>query len=589
MRFNQAFASALCTSAALLGSVRAADDIDDGAEASSTSLSESSTSLPVEKPTFTPSNIKASFFEQFTDDWDSRWQPSHAKKQDSKADEDWAYVGTWAVEEPHVLKAIDGDKGLVVKNPAAHHAISAKFDKKIDNKGKTLVVQYEVKLQNGLECGGAYMKLLRDNKELHADEFSNASPYVIMFGPDKCGATNKVHFIFQHKNPKTGEYEEKHLKSPPAARIVKTTTLYTLIVNPDQTYEIRIDGEKSKDGSLLEDFSPSVNPEKEIDDPSDKKPEDWVDEARIPDPAAMKPEDWNEDAPYEIVDEEATKPDDWLEDEPAMIPDPEAEKPEDWDDEEDGDWVPPSVPNPKCEEASGCGKWEPPMKKNPEYKGKWSAPYIDNPAYQGVWKPKKIANPDYFEDKTPANFEPMGAIGFEIWTMQNDILFDNIYIGHSIEDAEQLKTETYDVKHPIETAEDEANKPKPSEEDPPKSPMDLKFMDDPVLFVREKVQLFLEIAKKDPVEAARFVPEVAGGIGVIAVTLLAVILGGVLGGAKASPNVKKASEQVKKAAAEAKDQAMDAKNQAVDAAASGADKVQTEVNKRTTRSSGPAE
>ena len=107
-----------------------------------------------------------------------------------------------------------GDKGLVVKNPAAHHAISAKFDKKIDNTDKTLVVQYEVKLQSrsiswavitfypaiyylrtrpdGLECGGAYMKLLQDNKELHAEEFSNASPYIIMFGPDKCGATNKV-------------------------------------------------------------------------------------------------------------------------------------------------------------------------------------------------------------------------------------------------------------------------------------------------------------------------------------------------------------------------------------------------------------
>ena len=45
---------------------------------------------------------------------------------------------------------------------------------------------------DGLECGGAYMKLLQDNKKLHAEEFSNASPYVIMFGPDKCGATNKV-------------------------------------------------------------------------------------------------------------------------------------------------------------------------------------------------------------------------------------------------------------------------------------------------------------------------------------------------------------------------------------------------------------
>ena len=47
----------------------------------------------------------------------------------------------------------------------------------------------------GLECGGAYLKLLQDNKKLHAEEFSNSSPYIIMFGPDKCGSTNKVDFI----------------------------------------------------------------------------------------------------------------------------------------------------------------------------------------------------------------------------------------------------------------------------------------------------------------------------------------------------------------------------------------------------------
>lgn len=100
-----------------------------------------------------PSNIKADFFEQFTDNWDTRWKPSHAKKEDSKTTEEWAYVGEWAVEEPHVFKAIEQDKGLVVKNPAAHHAISAKFPKKIDNKKNTLVVQYEVKLQS--ECQSA--------------------------------------------------------------------------------------------------------------------------------------------------------------------------------------------------------------------------------------------------------------------------------------------------------------------------------------------------------------------------------------------------------------------------------------------------
>lgn len=69
-------------------------------------------------------------------------------KGSGKDEEEWAFVGEWSVEEPYQYKGMAGDKGLVVKNPAAHHAISAKFPKKIDNKGKTLVVQYEVKLQS---------------------------------------------------------------------------------------------------------------------------------------------------------------------------------------------------------------------------------------------------------------------------------------------------------------------------------------------------------------------------------------------------------------------------------------------------------
>jgi calnexin len=434
-------------------------------------------------------------------------------------------------------------------------------------------------LIDGLECGGAYMKLLRDNKALHQDEFSNTSPYVIMFGPDKCGHTNKVHFIVNHKNPKTGEYEEKHMNSPPSAKIAKTTELYTLIVHPNNTFIIKQNGEQVKEGSLLEDFTPAFNPPKEIDDEKDTKPDDWVDESRIPDPEAKKPEDWDEEAPYEIVDEEATKPEDWLENEPLTVPDPEAEKPEDWDDEEDGDWVPPTVPNPKCDEASGCGLWEKPMIKNPAYKGKWTAPYIDNPAYKGVWAPRKIKNPNYFEDKTPANLEPMGAIGFEIWTMQNDILFDNIYIGHSVEDAEKFAAETFKVKHPIELALELKDAPKPDEKKPAKSPNDLVFMDDPVHYIREKLDLFFTIAQSDPIQAIKFVPEAAGGLAAVAVTLIAVIIGLVSMGGSATPppQVKKAVENVKATAA-------DAKAKAVDAAASGVEQVKGEVNKRTTRS-----
>jgi calnexin len=87
-------------------------------------------------------------------------------------------------------------------------------------------------MQNPIECGGAYLKLLTHQKDdkFDPEKFDDKTPYTIMFGPDKCGATNKVHFIFRHKHPKTGQYEEKHLKTTPMARITKETVLYTLII-----------------------------------------------------------------------------------------------------------------------------------------------------------------------------------------------------------------------------------------------------------------------------------------------------------------------------------------------------------------------
>jgi len=165
--------------------------------------------------------------------------------------------------------------------------------------------------------------------------------------------------------------------------------------------------------------------------------------------------------------------------------------------------------------------------------------------------------------------------------MQSDILFDNIYIGHSVEDAEKLKAETYDVKAAIEKAEEDAAKPKPKET--PESPMDLKFMDDPVRYIREKMDLFWTLAKNDPVTAVKTLPEVAGGIGALAVTIIALLIGVVsMTGGSPPPQVKKAAEK-------AKQSAMDTKDQVVDAVSTGAEKAQAELNKRTTRSSGPAE
>lgn len=154
----------------------------------------------------------------------------------------------------------------------------------------------------------------------------------------------------------------------------------------------------------------------------------------------------------------------WLDDEPDEVDDPEATKPEDWDDEEDGEWEPPKITNPKCEEAPGCGEWKRPTKKNPAYKGKWRAAMIDNPAYQGIWAPKQIPNPEYFELEKP-NLEAVAAIGIEIWTMQDGILFDNILVAHDEGVAEEFRKTTWEPKHTIEKEKEAAEVKKADDKD----------------------------------------------------------------------------------------------------------------------------
>jgi len=163
--------------------------------------------------------------------------------------------------------------------------------------------------------------------------------------------------------------------------------------------------------------------------------------------------------------------------------------------------------------------------------------------------------------------------------MQNDILFDNIYIGHSVAEAEALQKETFDVKQRVEKAQEEQEKPKEPER--PKSPMDLKFTDDPVFYMQEKLDLFLTIAKRDPMQAIQFVPEVAGAAGVLVLTILALLFGVIGVGSKAAPS----KEQVKAKSQELKEKATEVKDRASEQVSSSAEVVQDEARKRTTRSS----
>ncbi|XP_008841654.1 calmegin [Nannospalax galili] len=386
----------------------------------------------------------------FTETFDSGnlvgWVLSKAKKDDLDS-EISVYDGRWEIEE---LKEnqVSGDRGLVLKSKAKHHAIAAVLAKPFIFADKPLIVQYEVNFQDGIDCGGAYIKLLADTDDLILENFYDKTSYTIMFGPDKCGEDYKLHFIFRHKHPKTGVFEEKHAK-PPDVDLKefftdRKTHLYTLVLNPDDTFEILIDQKVVNKGSLLEDVAPPVNPPREIDDPNDKKPQEWDDRPKIPDPSAVKPEDWDETEPAQIQDSSAIKPDGWLDNEPTFIPNPNAQKPDDWNEDMDGEWEAPYMPNPACQ--IGCGEWKPPMIDNPNYKGVWRPPMIDNPSYQGIWSPQKIPNPDYFEDDHPFLLTSFSALGLELWSMTPDIYFDNFIICSEKEVADRWATDSWELK-----------------------------------------------------------------------------------------------------------------------------------------------
>merc|ERR1712154_549852 len=188
---------------------------------------------------------------------------------------------------------------------------------------------------------------------------------------------------------------------------------------------VEIDQEKIYEGSIKEDWE-MLKP-KEISDPDDKKPDDWVDDSMMDDPEDKKPDDWVE--------------------EKRMV-DPDASKPDDWDDEEDGEW-------------------EAPMKDNPAYKGDWYVKRISNPAYKGVWAAKKIANPKYVDDDTLYKYDDFSFIGFDLRQVKGQTIFDNIIITDDVAEADAF-TKKWKALNAVETekfkAEEEEKKKKDAEE-----------------------------------------------------------------------------------------------------------------------------
>ncbi|XP_066551615.1 calreticulin [Amia ocellicauda] len=330
-------------------------------------------------------NATVYFKEQFLDGdaWKSRWTESKHKTD----------YGEWKLTAGKFYGDAEKDKGLQTSQDARFYALSSRFDA-FSNEGKPLVIQFTVKHEQKIDCGGGYVKVFPadlEQAEMHGD-----SQYYIMFGPDICGySTKKVHVIFNYKG-------KNHLiKKEIKCKDDELTHLYTLILRPDQTYEVKIDNEKVESGTLEEDWD--FLPAKMIKDPEAKKPEDWDDRAKIDDPEDTKPEDWEK---------------------PENIPDPDAKKPEDWDEEMDGEWEPPMIPNP-------------------EYKGEWKPKQIENPNFKGVWVHPEIDNPEYTPDSNIYKFDNIGVLGLDLWQVKSGTIFDNFLIADDEKEAEEFGNESW--------------------------------------------------------------------------------------------------------------------------------------------------
>jgi calreticulin len=344
-------------------------------------------------------SAKVYFKEQFGDGWEKRWVvPSDWK--------DASELGKWE----HTAGLWHGDvndKGIQTSEDARFYGLSAVMDSALDNKNKELVVQFSVKHEQELDCGGAYIKLLPG--KVDQAKFGGDTPYAIMFGPDVCGSSNrKTHVIFNYP-PKD---DNLLITNQVRVETDKLTHVYTLVVKPDNTFEVLIDGESARSGKLEDEFDFLLP--REINDPDVSKPKDWIDEVKIADPADKKPDGWD--------------------DIPESIPDPEATKPDDWDDEEDGEW-------------------EPPLIDNPDYKGPWEPKMIDNPDYKGEWEHPKIPNPEYIEDKELHHrCTDCTTVGFELWQVKSGTIFDDIIVTDSLAEAQAFTKETYEAKKDAEKA-----------------------------------------------------------------------------------------------------------------------------------------
>uniref|UniRef100_H9GF09 Calreticulin n=1 Tax=Anolis carolinensis TaxID=28377 RepID=H9GF09_ANOCA len=104
--------------------------------------------------------------------WQERWVPSQNRDN----------YGKFRLTAGAFYGDRELDKGLQTSENLKFYAISARFQP-FSNAGRPLVLQYTVKHEQKMDCGGGYVKLFP--ADLDQRNMSSASPYYVMFGEQR--------------------------------------------------------------------------------------------------------------------------------------------------------------------------------------------------------------------------------------------------------------------------------------------------------------------------------------------------------------------------------------------------------------------
>lgn len=108
------------------------------------------------------------FSEKFHSGWEKNWVESENKKSEGTQGEFKWTAGKYFGNE-------EEEKGIQTSPDARFYQLSAAIPTEFSNKGKDLIIQYSVKHEQNIDCGGGYIKLLPAG--LNQQTFGGDSPY----------------------------------------------------------------------------------------------------------------------------------------------------------------------------------------------------------------------------------------------------------------------------------------------------------------------------------------------------------------------------------------------------------------------------